>query len=743
MMQEVGKAAVIHPTGTGKSFIAFHLALENPQKTICWLSPSEYIFKTQLENLAAANDGVLPQNIQFYTYAKLVLLTDSELVSIQPDYIILDEFHRCGAQVWGQGVQRLLQHYPAVPVLGLSATNIRYLDNQRDMADELFDGNVASYITLGEALVRGILHTPTYIQTVYSYQKSLEKLAGRVYHAKNRAIRDKAEILLESLRRALEMADGLDEVFHKHMPEKAGKYIVFCANKEHMDEMKEKAGEWFRLVDPQPHVYEAYSESPETERAFRDFKADDSEHPKLLYCIDMLNEGIHIDDVDGVILIRPTISPIVYKQQIGRALSASKRKQPVIFDIVNNFENLYSIGAIEDEMEEALRRYSHHEGEGLQLTEGFHIIDMVTDCRQLFQQLEDTLVASWEVMYDCAKKYYETHGNLEVPSRYRTEDGCWLGKWIQTQRRIRAGESYNTLTEERIQLLDDIGMVWTNIHDAAWEKALREAQAYYATHGHLNVPVDAITDSGFRLGEWIFKMRAYRNRGVYLTEERIKLLESMGMVWDAYDHLWQRNYQAARAYYLQNGHLNVPANYETEDGVMLGTWISKVRAVRQGKKPGAELTGEQIALLDSIGMQWSNRQDQCWEKAYAEAKAYYENHGKLKPPTDYKSNGIALKKWLDHQLSLQKSGKLSADRKQRLDDIGMIWASRYDQQWEEAYNLAKAYFAEHGNLKVPVNHKENGVNLETWLYSQRSAYKSGKLSIKRQRALQDIGMQFA
>ena len=64
-----------------------------------------------------------------------------EISEINPDYIVLDEFHRCGAEMWGQGVQNLLDIYPEVPVLGLSATAIRYLDNRRDMSDELFDGN--------------------------------------------------------------------------------------------------------------------------------------------------------------------------------------------------------------------------------------------------------------------------------------------------------------------------------------------------------------------------------------------------------------------------------------------------------------------------------------------------------------------------------------------------------------------------------------------------------------------------
>lgn len=94
-----------------------------------------------------ANGGCVPENIAFYTYAKLPLLTLEEVDAIQPDYIVLDEFHRCGAQIWGTGVRTVLNCYPNAPMLGLSATNIRYLDNQRDMADELFDGNIASQMS--------------------------------------------------------------------------------------------------------------------------------------------------------------------------------------------------------------------------------------------------------------------------------------------------------------------------------------------------------------------------------------------------------------------------------------------------------------------------------------------------------------------------------------------------------------------------------------------------------------------
>ena len=110
MLQETGKAAVIHPAGTGKSFIGFKLCEDFPEKKICWLSPSKYIFQTQLKNLAAES-GVTPENITFLTYARLMTMDADEIAAIQPDFIILDEFHRCGAEQWGHGVQALLNAY--------------------------------------------------------------------------------------------------------------------------------------------------------------------------------------------------------------------------------------------------------------------------------------------------------------------------------------------------------------------------------------------------------------------------------------------------------------------------------------------------------------------------------------------------------------------------------------------------------------------------------------------------------
>lgn len=721
MLADTGKAAVIHPTGTGKSFIAFQLCAQHPDKTVCWVSPSEYIFKTQLENLKQASNSYAPENIRFFTYARLMNLSPEELERIQPNFIVLDEFHRCGAQMWGQGVQDLLNAYPKAKVLGLSATAIRYLDNQRDMADELFDGNVASEMTLGEAIVRGILTPPKYVLSVFQYQKDLEKYEVRIRHAKSKAVRDESERYLEALRRALENADGLDVIFDKHMENRSGKYIVFCANFDHMQDMIALAPEWFARVDSAPHIYTAYSDDPETDKAFAAFKADTGGHLKLLYCIDMLNEGVHVDDVDGVILLRPTVSPIIYKQQIGRALSAGKKKTPVIFDIVLNIENLYSIGAVQEEMELAAAYYRSLGMESEVINEQFRVIDEVRDCMELFEKLNDSLTASWSLMYHYAKRYAGENGNLDVPKRYVTEEGYSLGAWLHTQRQVYSGRIAGVLTQAQIQLLNDIGMRWESVRDLSWERHYAEAGRYFATHGDLLVSVSDKKLNGIALGRWLAQLRFYRKSGVqsaYLTPERIAALDAIGMVWDVPDYLWEQNYSAAVRYHRAHGNLEVPADYVDENGVRLGAWLCSVRSWRKGQNKRASLTDDQVARLDALGMNWIGRHNATWETAYAEARKYRQAHGNLNVPSGYVTeNGVRLGRWLRSQREAY-GVTLSDSRKQKLDAIGMIWQP--EDPWLVKFRLVEQYYETHGHTNMPADYVVEGVWLRRWLTEQKA-----------------------
>ncbi len=826
MMEATGRAAVIHPTGTGKSFIAFKLCADHEKESICWLSPSEYIFATQEEKWRQAGGKTL-ENIEFFTYAKLMRRKEKgdgeELLKQKPSFIILDEFHRLGAAQWGGGVEWLRSKYPQAKVLGLSATNIRYLDNQRDMAWELFGGNIASELTLGAAIAGGILPAPKYVLSVYSYQKELERYQARIKRTKNRAVREKAQEELQALRRALGKADGLKEVFARHMLpggekldgngrngdgenyssergtngcvikksalgegfdfkkekfgskneliqgsqmgeegipqggearigeshlEKAhleeshlGKYIVFCASFDHLNEMKGLATEWFCGVDPEPHIYTAYAEDPKTGQEFEAFKADESAHLKLLYCIDMLNEGIHVEGVDGVILLRPTVSPTIYKQQVGRALAAGGKKTPIIFDIVMNIENLCSIGAVEEEWKEAVYTLRGNGREDKTFTGHFQIIDEVKDCRRLFAQLNETLTASWDAMYDIAKEYYKTYGNLEVPAAYTTSDGYSLGAWVATQRKVYLGRTAGCLSVEQIKRLEEIGMCWQGSQEAAWERNFLEAEKYFKEHGNLAVPADYVTAGGCRLGRWIRRqresllggqdadenMQILENEGEHVAnrqsiraEHRIKL-SKIGMVWESGDP-WERRFALAEQYYKEHGNLRMPADY-VADGVWLDRWLREQKARWEGGSSQNPLTQEQKEKLTSIGLiPGMSQAELSWCEQYGQAKEFYKKHGNLSVPKQYiAGNGKNLGIWLKRQRNGRRNGMLSAWQVTMLDGLGMVW--ELPDSFEQGLIHAREYFLANGNLAVP-NHYicADGYRLGKWISNQRYAY---------------------
>lgn len=694
--KRTGKAAVIHPTGTGKSFIAFCLCADHPQSAVLWLAPSQYIYETQKENWRKAGGSEL-SNIRFCTYARLMLLGDEEIAQMTPDYIVLDEFHRCGARQWGQGVERLLNHYPYARLLGLSATHIRYLDHQRDMAKELFDDSIASQMTLGEAIVRGILHPPKYVLSVYSLQESFGAYEQRVHLAKSTAVQEAAGKELEALRRALKQAQGMEEIFDRHMTDPYGKYLVFCAGYEHMQEMVNVAPQWFQKVDPAPRIYSVYAKEPQTSRAFAEFKSDTSRHLKLLFCIDMLNEGIHVEDVSGVILLWPTVSPVIYKQQIGRALSANQKKDAVIFDVVLNIENLTSIGAVEEEMQAALAHCQSLGREREIVHRHFQILDETADCLRLFARLEGTLNASWDLMYEAACQYYQTHGHLEIPKRYRTEKGLSLGAWLNTQRRVYAGKAPGLLNQEQIDRLNQIAMRWDDAAERAWEKNYAAAESYYRTHGHLLCGAREKVN-GVALGQWLAQMRLCKKKtaGRALKPERERALNRIGMVWDVHAYLWEQSYEAARQYYQEYGNLDVPGNYVTENGIRLGAWIHRMRSARQKllELPSNEqnnptaIREEQIARLDQIGMIWESRRETAWEEAYQAARSYWQKYGNLKVPAAFVTEeGCRLGKWLRRQRETRHT--LSEEQKRKLNQLGMIWGKSRGSEEKAAEEAEK------------------------------------------------------
>ena len=558
-------------------------------------------------------------------------------------------------------------------------------------------------------------------------------------------MRDEATAYLDALRRSLDHAEKLDVMFDKHMENRAGKYIVFCANREHMDDMIDKVQEWFYKVDKKPHIYTAYSSDPETSKAFADFKADTSKHLKLLYCIDMLNEGVHVDDISGVILLHPTVSPIIYKQQIGRALSASKSHNPVIFDIVNNIENLYSIDTVKEEMQTAIHYYHTHGGDGVVVNDTFELIDKVADCKSLFEELEGTLSASWDAMYEKAKAYYEEYGNLEIPKDYYTEDGYSLGSWISTQRSIYRGTTSRdyTLTQVQIDKLNAIGMRWERAADISWERYFEAAKQYFEKHGDLLPSMTFIDENGIDIGRWVRGQRTARKNGDTrnaLSDERIARLDEIGMVWDVPDYLWEEGYASAVKYHKEHGDLNVSQKYVDADGFRLGTWINSQRVAR---KSGAEsLTEERIARLDELGIIWSDRFEKLWNDGFQALCEYYRQYSSFKVSADYISpKGVRLQSWIGSQRAKYRKGKLTDEQIKRLKDIGFELEGF--ASWEDRFQFAKAYYDEHGNLEMPMKYEVDGFHLRYWLNQQKKKVTkngSAKITPEQVEQLRSIGL---
>lgn len=573
-------------------------------------------------------------------------------------------------------VKRLLDIYKDVYVLGLSATHIRYLDNGRDMAEELFNSNIASHINLGEAIATGILKTPKYVISMYSYEEELYKYHKWIDSIKNKGRKASAQKYIDKLKRNLDASAGLNQVFNKHMRKKTGKYVAFCADTNHMERIIAAMDEWLSDIDSNPRIYKVHSKQ-DSKKIFREiekFSNDNSRHIKIMFCIDMLNEGIHINSVDGVILFRPTISPIVYKQQIGRALSVGSKGVPIIFDIVNNFENIDSIASVKEEMKIATEKYKQKEMEDKIIVHDFEIYDETKSSRKLFKELEKLLGTSWGGYYEAAKEYYEHYYNLLVPHNYKTSEGLSLGKWIKDQRRLKTEYSYVSLAEaqRRIELLDKIGMIW-NANESKWEIHLNALRNYYEEHGHINVPRRYVTESGLNLGIWIAYCKGVKKGKINgcLDDKRIADLEALGMVWDDVSECeWRNKYRLAVQYYEENGNLNVPYMYETEENVKLGLWISKQR--KQYQK--GVLAEDRVMALNNIGMRWIGSVEARWNSMFDLAKAYYIEHGDLEVPFYYKTgDGKALGRWVRYQKYKKEQNQLSEERIKLLEQLEIAW----------------------------------------------------------------------
>ena len=322
------RALVQAATGVGKTYLA---AFDSKSyERVLFVAHREEILKqaaVSFRNVRNSEDfgfftGEEKSTDKSVIFASVATLGRSEYLSekyFAPDYfqyLVIDEFHHAVNEQY----QRIVEYFKPQFLLGLTATPER-MDGRNIY--ELCDYNVPYEISLKDAINKGMLvpfhYYGIYDDTDYS---GLHLIRGRY---------DEKE-LNETYIGNVHRHDLIYKYYCKYGSKKA---LGFCCSRAHAEEM---AKEFCERGIPSVAVYSnangTYSE--ERGKAIEKLKSGEI---RVIFSVDMFNEGVDITSVDMVMFLRPTESPIVFLQQLGRGLRRSKGKEYLnVLDFIGNYE---------------------------------------------------------------------------------------------------------------------------------------------------------------------------------------------------------------------------------------------------------------------------------------------------------------------------------------------------------------------------------------------------------------------
>ena len=726
-LETLNRAAVFHPTGTGKSCIAWKVVEAHPQTTFFWLVAGAQRLALRQAELTRYNGGTLPGNVRFCDCEKLAAATPEQWVRLgeqKPGCIVLDCYHELNAVCWAQSVQKLLRMCPQAKVLGLGVPNGAPVCAA---AQELFADCIVSHMTVAEAMAAGTMPVPSaYAALLWPQEEELATLRARIKNLCMPKGDTSLRVQYEELSWSLRQVENLTVLLPRLLSDTSGHYLVLFESAAYQEKLGAELKKLLRTVDSAVRFYAADHACFADSAAVETFLSDTAPGPKVLLCVNAPGVQQPLEGLAGVILVRQSSLMSTFKQMLCRALVAAGSRSVPVFDLVAQFEGLGNGRTLQRDCTEAMTKAGSK-------TPGFRQERPMQQTYRLYGKLRREMEARWEVLCQAAADAAAKEGTLELPRSYTIHSGVPVGKWLELQRQVQAGQRPGRLTAEQAAKLEKLGIRWNHRLEAAWEKGFASAQKYRTEHGDLLVPVRYRDKNDFALGEWIVYNRQ-RYLGGNLTQNRIERLEAIGMVWSTSNDLWEQNYAAATQYYLEHGDLEVPIKYETPSGFGLGVWLGAQRAAHKA----GELPQEQVERLDALGMDWTNRNDRKWMSLYDVAAAYYHEHGNLNVPSEYVTpDGVLLGKWVARQRYAylnpdRSSARVTPERKALLDKLGMVW-EKYDP-WQERYDLALAYKTEHGDLEIPSVYKTaDGVWLGSWVSRQRQALNSGSSALSSER----------
>ena len=408
------RTCVVHPTGTGKSFLI--AAVSESFSKVLILGPNDFVLE-QVHSVLSWRDKSDAGAVVYMTYQ---MLWRADEVPTGYDLICLDEFHRAGAPAWGVAVDELLEQNPQAKVFGTTATPIRYLNNERDMSDELFHRNVASLITIGEAWSRSILPVPVFVTGLFNFHKTLADAEERIANSRKLSEEEKRQRLyrLSNARLEWENSMGMPAILQRHLDKDIRRVIIFCADIARLESMRETVVGWFRMggfkVASSCMVHIGQTDR-QIREAMDEFGSDEGDGVRLMFSVNMLNEGVHIPRVGAVLMLRTTSSRIIYLQQMGRCLTAANTEKPVILDMVDNITTTSAVHGLMDDFE----GWQHMMKSDLADYEErrFKVTDYRQSLRDVLQKISPMELSfeTWEEKLEQLTEFCEKHGR--TPSR--------------------------------------------------------------------------------------------------------------------------------------------------------------------------------------------------------------------------------------------------------------------------------------------------------------------------------------
>ncbi len=341
-------AALIQAPGTGKTFVGLQWLKEcfeendnnsknsgevKKNRTALYVTATKQALYDIKDNIIENDDTKNFNGLKRITYSKLnELAKNGELEKFASsfEHIVLDNYEKCSADITANSVDILIENSNNAKVLGLSSRNSK--------ADQIFGENIVEGLSL-EDIIKNDLVSCEYTGALYG---GSEELTKDVENAMDKLKEEEKKELLtrafNSLKQKLdENVKNMPEMFEDIIKNKNGKYIVFCKSIEDMKEKIEQVNNIFGKVNENIVIGGVSSDNKENRKEIVNFRNDKEEDRlRLLFCVDMLNEGVHFKDLDGIIFMRPTSSENVFENQMGRALSVDGKNVQII-DSVNNY----------------------------------------------------------------------------------------------------------------------------------------------------------------------------------------------------------------------------------------------------------------------------------------------------------------------------------------------------------------------------------------------------------------------